>query len=209
MNPHTAATPDALAPPGPAHGPAADPRLDDLAEIIGAYNQVTDKLQRNHERLQHEVARLRGELRSANDQLERARRLSALGEMAAGIAHEIRNPLAAIRLFVEMIQQDLTPGALAPDAARATADQVADAVQGMARIVDDVLAFSRELRPVRRWTDAGALFDDAVQLARPTLEAHGVAVLRDDDPAQPVRLNVDPSMARQVLLNLLRNAAEA
>ncbi|MEM7681068.1 MAG: ATP-binding protein [Planctomycetota bacterium] len=193
----------------PSAGPDAHRRLDDLAEIIGAYNQVTDKLQRNHARLQSEVARLRGELRSANDQLERARRLSALGEMAAGIAHEIRNPLAAMQLFVRMIREDLTPGSLDPAAALENADKVDQAVRGMAGIVDDVLAFSREVRPTRTWVTAGDLFDQAVALARPALEAQSVAVLRDEDPDHPVRLHLDPAQARQVLLNLLRNAAQA
>ena len=79
----------------------------DLAQIIQAYNQATDKLQHSHEALQREVVRLRKELASADAQLQRSKRLSALGEMAAGIAHEVRNPLAAIQLYATMIVQDL------------------------------------------------------------------------------------------------------
>ncbi|MEX2213090.1 MAG: histidine kinase dimerization/phospho-acceptor domain-containing protein [Phycisphaeraceae bacterium] len=97
-------------------GPSADAssrelapaeRLDDLARIIRAYNDVTDKLQRSHEALHDEVSRLQHELSGANAQLQRGKRLAALGEMAAGIAHEIRNPLGAIQLYAGMIAQDL------------------------------------------------------------------------------------------------------
>ncbi|MEO0475540.1 MAG: histidine kinase dimerization/phospho-acceptor domain-containing protein [Planctomycetota bacterium] len=88
-------------------GNADDPRLDDLAQIVEAYSAVTERLQSSHERLQDEVVRLRRELNSANAQVQRSRRLSALGEMAAGIAHEIRNPLAAIQLYAGMAAEDL------------------------------------------------------------------------------------------------------
>ncbi|MCC7204955.1 MAG: hypothetical protein IT441_07725, partial [Phycisphaeraceae bacterium] len=60
----------------------ADERLDDLAQIIRAYNQVTENLQKSHEGLQAQVARLREELASTNAQLQRSKRLAALGEMA-------------------------------------------------------------------------------------------------------------------------------
>lgn len=85
----------------------ADARLDELAEIIRAYNRATDNLQRSHEALRQQVVRLQEQLASADAQLQRSKRLAALGEMAAGIAHEIRNPLAAIQLYVGMLAEDL------------------------------------------------------------------------------------------------------
>jgi signal transduction histidine kinase len=86
----------------PSSAVAPVERLDDLARIIRAYNDVTDKLQRSHEALHGEVARLQSELSGANAQLQRSKRLAALGEMVAGIAHEIRNPLGAIQLYAGM-----------------------------------------------------------------------------------------------------------
>ena len=81
----------------------------DLAAIMGAFNQVTENLSRSHEALQQQVARLQSELASTDAQLQRSKRLAALGEMAAGIAHEIRNPLAAIQLYAGMLVEDLDP----------------------------------------------------------------------------------------------------
>ena len=75
----------------------------ELAELMSTFNQVTGRLQSTHESLRTEVARLQEELREANEQLQRSKRLAALGEMAAGIAHEVRNPLGSIRLYARML----------------------------------------------------------------------------------------------------------
>src|SRR5690606_31527885 len=116
--------------PAQLEPPAATTRLDDLAQVIEAYNHVTEKLQRSHDALHTEVTRLRQQLAAADAQLQRSKRLAALGEMAAGIAHEVRNPLAAIHLYAGMIGEDL---ALTPPNATAAADnaaRIADAVRG-------------------------------------------------------------------------------
>ena len=80
---------------------------DDMAELLATFNDVTVKLQASHEHLTAEVARLSEELRQANEAVARGQRLAALGEMAAGIAHEVRNPLGSIRLYARMLEQDL------------------------------------------------------------------------------------------------------
>jgi signal transduction histidine kinase len=126
------------------------PAPGELAELLGAFNDVTGRLQRTHERLQREVAGLKRELREANEQLSRSRRLAALGEMAAGIAHEVRNPLSSIRLYARMLEQDLADR---PDQ-RSIAGRIGAAVHGLDAVVGDVLNFARELRvrPGRRST---------------------------------------------------------
>ena len=83
-------------------------RVEELGRIILAYSEVTEKLQESHEQLNDTVRKLQLELSEKNRQLERKTRLAALGEMAAGMAHEIRNPLGGIQLYASMLDKDVS-----------------------------------------------------------------------------------------------------
>jgi len=191
--------------PGAVSTPAGGEALDasDLAELIGTFNEVTAKLQASHERLGREVTRLRRELGEANEALERSRRLAALGEMAAGIAHEIRNPLGSIGLYARMLEEDLGDR---PEQSQ-TAGKIRLAVQGLERIVRDVLAFAREVRVER----ARACVDDVIGRAVEAVFAAGshTGVQVEVSECKGVELDADAGLLVQALTNVLRNAAEA
>ena len=182
---------------------------EDLADIIAAYNGLTEKMQSSHERLQGEVVRLRRELTSANAQIHRSKRLSALGEMAAGIAHEIRNPLAAIQLYVGMVVDDLSCSEPQTQEALANSRKIASAVLGMSAIVNDVLSFARGNEPQRQECFASELFDRAILAHQPALQAAQVDVVRHDLKRGPVEVFADSGLLQQALLNLVRNAVDA
>ena len=80
---------------------------NDFAELVRSFNDVTARLESTHSSLRDEVATLKSELQETHRRLRRSRQLAALGEMAAGIAHEIRNPLGAIALNLEALTEDL------------------------------------------------------------------------------------------------------
>jgi len=188
--------------------PSSLAKATDLAEIIGAYNQATDKLRHSHEALQDEIIRLRKELASADAQLQRSKRLSALGEMAAGIAHEVRNPLAAIQLYASMIAQDLqaTPG---NDEPIRCAGEISAAVRGLDGIVGDVLSFARELKPNRVKLPVGEVFERAIEAHRPAIESAGVTIVGPDPTQADLSVYADADLLHRALLNLIRNAVDA
>lgn len=187
----------------------AKPGTDDLVEIIRAYNQVTDKLQHSHEILQAEVVRLRHELASADAQLQRSKRLSALGEMAAGIAHEVRNPLAAIQLYASMIVQDLAEAGAKFNEPLRCAREIATAVRGLDGIVGDVLSFAREVKPKPIVMPVSEVFERVVAAHRPAIQAAGVKVKCPDFDVDGLYVYADPDMLHRALLNLVRNAVDA
>jgi two-component system sensor histidine kinase FlrB len=187
----------------------------DLAELLGAFNGVTARLEATHESLRGEVARLQGELATANRQLERAQRLAALGEMAAGIAHEVRNPLGSIRLHARMLEQDLAdrPGE------RGVTLKILAAVNGLEAVVSDVLAFSKEFRVRASLCDASDLLERALDEAQ-GIEAGrragasgaslpALVVVRRDLECAPVGVECDAGLVHRALVNVVRNAIEA
>ena len=180
------------------------PTAEDLAQIIQAYNTVTERLQKTHEQLSGEVVRLRKELASTNAQLQRSKRLAALGEMAAGIAHEIRNPLAAIHLYAGMLRDDLKR--MKPQQDIAT--KIASAVRGLEGIVTDVLTFSREMQPDMRSCNVLELFARAIDMQKPAILQHNIVV---DDEAldEAITVHVDHELMHCALTNIIRNAIEA
>lgn len=177
----------------------------DLAGLMESFNLVTARLEQTHVKLREEVVRLQGELHAANLELERSSRLAALGEMAAGIAHEVRNPLGSIGLYARMLVSDLADR----DEQRALAERIGGAVRGLDAIVNDVLVFGRELRthpdPVR----AGDLIEGAITRCADLLSGENAPDLSWDRSDSAPELEADQGLLVQALTNVLRNAIEA
>jgi two-component system sensor histidine kinase FlrB len=185
----------------------------ELAQLMDTFNQVTGRLQSTHESLRTEVARLQAELRDANEQLQRSKRLAALGEMAAGIAHEVRNPLGSIRLYARMLEQDLADR---PQEMQ-IASKIAAAVHGLDGVVGDVLSFSREQRVAPQHAEAGELLDRALEACwTQECVAAGVRVVQRDKRrgggiARGLRAGLwcDALLMHQALVNVIRNGLQA
>ncbi|MEQ9616927.1 MAG: histidine kinase dimerization/phospho-acceptor domain-containing protein [Phycisphaerales bacterium] len=175
----------------------------ELAELISAFNDVTSNLSSTHESLRAEVARLEGELREARTQLARASQLAALGEMAAGIAHEIRNPLGSIRLYASVLREDLADRPEQQDTAR----KIAGAVSGLDAVVNDVLVFSKHIAPRRSPVEAEALLAQAVGSCADVIERTGVKLV--SRVPDGLCVECDACLINQALVNVVRNACEA
>jgi signal transduction histidine kinase len=113
-----------------------------LAGVLARFNESTEKLETRHGELLREIEVLRALLREKDDQVKRAERLALLGETAASLAHEIRNPLGAISLFVSMLRRDLQDR---PDALTHV-DQVERGIKSLDAVVSNVLHFARNMR---------------------------------------------------------------
>ena len=178
-------------------------RIEQLGGIIRQYNDLTEKLQRSHAQLQQTVQSLRSELSEKNRQARvRRKRLAALGEMAAGMAHEIRNPLGGIELYASMLARDVAqqPGSLQ------LVGKISAGVKRLESLVSHVLQFSREIQPQLARCDLADLVDQSGELAGERL--HGGIECRLRGP-RPMPVRVDPLLIGQAILNLLINAIEA
>ncbi len=172
----------------------------DLAELMASFNEVTAKLEQTHAALRAEVARLKGELRRANDELERSRRLAALGEMAAGISHEIRNPLGSLRLYARMLVDDLGDR---PEQ-RDIAAKMGASVTRLDEVVNDVLSFARETRVRPAAACAADLLEGAGEACGGLAAGVEVSVSGGD-----VEVWCDYGLAHRAIVNVVRNAVEA
>jgi signal transduction histidine kinase len=188
----------------PANSPIATAqRIEELGRIIMAYSEVTDRLQQSHDQLQQTVESLRGELSEKDRLLERRNRLAALGEMAAGMAHEIRNPLGGIQLYASMLAKDVSDRA---DSLQLVT-KISAGVKRLEGLVSHVLHFTREITASVTATDLTEIVAQAVELSHNAMLTREI-VCEVDGPAQ-LPVVADPVLIGQALLNLLLNAADA
>lgn len=175
----------------------------DLAGAIAAYTQITERLQESHDRLSREVSRLRAELESKNRELERRSRLAALGQMAAGMAHEIRNPLGGIALYASLLAGRLSND----EQGAAIARRIASGVERLNALVNDILAFAGEIQPQKRPVLLSAVLGEAHELARGRLEAAGTRL--SCQYAEDLMFHADPRLLVRAIANLIFNACDA
>jgi signal transduction histidine kinase len=193
-----AAAPDGVS----AAGVSATQRIEELGRIIMAYSEVTEKLQQSHERLESTVQMLRDELSEKSRLLERKNRLAALGEMAAGMAHEIRNPLGGIQLFASILAKDVADR---PESLKVVR-RISDGVKRLESLVSQVLQFTREIQVHAVPMDLDAVVHQAIELISPQLDQRAICCAIDGSSLNVV---ADPTLIGQVVLNLVLNAAEA
>src|ERR1043165_7015461 len=139
---------------------SAAQRIEELGRIILAYSEVTEKLQQSHQQLNDTVENLREELSEKNRLLERKNRLAAIGEMAAGMAHEIRNPLGGVRLYASMLEGDLKDRPESREVVR----KISGGVKRLEGLVSQVLQFTREMRANIEKVNLAEVVREAVEL---------------------------------------------
>jgi signal transduction histidine kinase len=148
------------------------------------------------------------EEREAQRRAMRAERLAAVGTLAAGLAHEVRNPLNSASLQLQVLKRRIQRGETTPEALSAVVDVVDSEIRRLDHLVNDFLAFARPTPLDLRPTDLNRLVAAVVDLLRPECAAAAVEVELSLDPRVGTVL-ADQDRLRQVLLNVIRNALEA
>jgi len=168
-------------------------RRDDIGELGRQFNDMVQKLENSRA----EIERLH------QRELVRAEHLASLGELAAGLAHEIRNPLAGIAGVIDIIGRELPQ----QSPSRSVLPELQKEIKHIQSILSDLLAYARPRQPSFLVADLNETAAQAVQLAREQVRTRPVAI--DFRPAKPLRVAHDPALIQQVVLNLLLNAIQA
>ncbi len=167
-----------------AEEPAAAPRRgDELDRLSGAFQDLLRRLQHSRERLAAQ------------------QRLATTGKLASSVAHEVRNPLQAIRLTVQMIQQSC------PEASRQGCELILSEIDRLALLTDELLVLAGAAAPRVESVDLQRELRETLRLLDHQLRQWEVRTEVKLGPLPPVRM--DRNRCRQLLLNLLLNAAEA
>jgi len=183
--------------------------------LIGGVTGVLSQMERN-QRLRYEESLLRldeshRKLKDQTDilfqtegQLRRADRLSALGELSAGMAHEIRNPLGSIKGAVEIIRDDYGP----EDPKYEFIQILLKETDRLNKIVQEFLGFARPKQPEFQQADLNEAIESVLTLTALEAKKAGVIVEKRLDPSIGMR-SLDMNLLRQAFLNLVLNAIQA
>jgi signal transduction histidine kinase len=175
----------------------------DLTTVLAAWNTATVRLQETHEALRSEVRRLTDELEVKNRELARKNRLADLGQMASHIAHEVRNNLVPVTLYLSLLRRRLSDDSGSLD----ILDKVGAGCIAMDATVNDLLNFTSESNPQLRSFTFDKLADDVLGTLAPQLSAGHIST-KIDIP-RSLGVVADYGMLRRAVLNLALNAIDA
>lgn len=168
-----------------------------LPFIIEQLVATVDELHRSHD-----------ELTEAQAQLLRSERLASMGQLAAGIAHEVNNPLGTVLIYAHLLTDSLKAQApLDPTQIREDAGMILEEATRCKTIVGGLLDFARQNKVKRAPEDLCTLLDDALRICRAQVGHAPILLDNLTDPDLPLA-DVDKEQMLQVLLNLVRNACE-
>ncbi|MCP4248962.1 MAG: PAS domain-containing protein [bacterium] len=178
-------------------------RVIGLAEDITDRKQAEAELARYRRRLEALVDERTGQLEKAQEHLRRSERLASLGTLAAGIAHEINNPLSIVLLCSEAIRSRVSD----PEAVEAL-DDLEKSTRRCSTVISKLLRFASENPSGKSTSNLGTVVGEAVEVTRAYADHRGVTVaVVLDESAGPARMNAGE--IEQVLINLIRNGVHA
>jgi signal transduction histidine kinase len=153
--------------------------------------------------MEEKIQKTTDDLSKTEAQLIRSEKLAALGQLAAGIAHEIRNPLTSINILIHSLTENLSSG----NSQKEDLKVIEEEIHRINEIVDQFLRFAKPAPPLLKKGDVISIFEETLQLLRPQIEKQGIVIQKEFQPLPPILM--DREQMKQVILNLLLNAVQA
>lgn len=178
--------------------------ISSLSAVVSGLEKALKESNRKAERLSYELRRMREDLKGAQATLIRTEKLACVGQLAAGIAHEIGNPIGIILGLSELLSNGTVEG----EEARRFAMQISESATRVHGIIKDLLQFARPSKDEHATANVRDVIGATLQLLRPQKRFKQVEVLLDMEGG-PLFAEIRASQLQQVLVNLLLNAADA
>jgi len=184
---------------------------DEFGQLAASFNSMTAALRKSHvdlknwgRTLEQKVEEARTELRNAQAETARSEKLASVGLLAAGIAHELNNPLTGVLTFSYLVRRNL------PDDSRDAEDLdlVIRETKRCATIIRRLLDFSREKLPEKTFCNLNKLIEEAIQLIEQPAHVENIEIITDFDAQLPA-IWLDEDLIKQVIMNMLVNAQHA
>jgi len=176
--------------------------------LVGTVTGVLADQGRQHrielEATTEQLAKVNRELQDSFEHIKRADRLSAIGELSASLAHEIRNPLASIEGAANIIESPQTGEQIRSSSIAIIRKET----ERLNRLLTNLLDFARPRKPEFQGVEPGRLIDSIISLAGHSAQQEGI-MLRKDVPFGVPQFECDPEQMKQVILNLTLNAIQA
>ena len=175
----------------------------DLETVLSAWQEATLRLEQTHKALREEVKRLTDELEIKNRELARKNRLADLGQMASHVAHEVRNNLVPVTLYLSLLRRQIAQDPQSLE----ILDKITAGFTALDATVNDLLHFTAERDPQLQTFSLRKLIEEVCFSLAPQFEAQGIEAAVNIQPAQCI--TADRDMLRRAVLNLLLNAVDA
>jgi len=184
---------------------------DEFGSLAKSTNAMMANLKKSHEELEGWVEKLEekvkertAELRLAEAEVARGEKLASIGQLAAGIAHELNNPLTGVLTFTSLLRKKMPEGSTDAE----DLDLVIRETKRCASIIRRLLDFAREKTPEKALVNLNSLVEETVRFVERSAALQQIEIATELDEDLP-QLSVDADLIKQVLMNILVNAQQA